>query len=69
MSIIIRDNKGNPVIEIDDWVVAKPTIDGKIQPYGAHWVTRADEPAKGEGFLCTADKLVKLLNDFYDKEF
>ena len=62
MSVIIRDNKGNPVIEIDDWQEANPTIDGKIQPYGAHWVTRADSPAEGEGFLCPSDELVKLMN-------
>ena len=69
MSVIIKDSHGNPIIEISDYVIAKPTIDGKIQPYGAHWINRADPPAEGEGFLCPADELVKLLNDFYDKEF
>jgi hypothetical protein len=69
MSVIIRDNKGNPIIEIDDWVEAKPTIDGKIQQYGAHWITRADPPAEGEGFLCHSDKLVELMNKFYDDNF
>jgi hypothetical protein len=69
MSVTIRDNKGNPIIEIDDWVEAKPTIDGMIQPYGAHWVTRADPKLEGEGFLCPADKLVELMNKFYDDNF
>jgi len=67
MSVIIKDGKGNPIIEIDDWMEAKPTIDGKIQPYGGHWITRAD--GQGEGFLCHADKLVELMNKFYDDNF
>ena len=69
MSLIIRDGKGNSIIEIGEWMEMKPRIDGKIQPYGGHWINRADEPFAGEGFFCPADKLVSLLNDFYDKEF
>ncbi len=69
MSLIIRNNQGDPIIEIGEFLIAKPTIDGKIKPYGAHWINRADPPAEGEGFLCPADELVKLLNDFYEKEF
>ncbi len=69
MSVIIKDSKGNPIIEIDDWQEAKPTIDGKIQPYGGHWIIRADESASGKGFFCESDTLVKLLNDFYENEF
>lgn len=69
MSVIIKDSDGNPIIEIGEYMIQNPMIDGKIQPYGGHWINRADPPAEGEGFFCPADKLVKLLNDFYDKEF
>lgn len=69
MSVTIKDSNGNPIIEIGEYQIQRPTIDGKIQPYGGHWISRADPPAEGEGFFCPADKLVKLLNDFYDKEF
>lgn len=69
MGVIIKDIKGNPVIEIGDYIVQKPIIDGNPHPYGGHWINRADEPAAGEGFFCKADKLVDLLNKFYEKEF
>lgn len=69
MSLIIKDSKGNPIIEIGEYQIMRPTINGKIKPYGGHWINRADPPAEGEGFFCEADKLVKLLNNFYDKEF
>lgn len=69
MSLIIKNNKGEPIIEIGEWMEQKPIIDGKIQSYGGHWINRADPPSEGEGFFCKADDLVKLLNDFYDKEF
>lgn len=45
MSVIIRDSKGNPIIEIGEYMIMNPMINEK------------------------ADTLVKLLNDFYDKEF
>ncbi len=67
--MIIKDGKGNPIIEISEYMIQNPYIDGKIRPYGGHWINRADPPAEGEGFFCKADDLVKLLNDFYDKEF
>ena len=67
--MIIKDDKGNPIIEIGEYQIHTPYIDGKFQPYGGHWINRADPPAEGEGFFCPADKLVKLLNDFYSKEF
>lgn len=67
--LIIRDNNGNPIIKIGEYQIAEPTIDGKIKPYGGHWISRAEPELEGEGFFCNADDLVKLLNDFYDKEF
>ena len=67
--MIIKDDKGNPIIDIGEYQIANPYIDGKYQPYGGHWIARADPPAEGEGFFCPANKLVKLLNDFYSKEF
>lgn len=69
MSLIIKDSKGNPIIEIGEYMIQKPVLEGKIQPYGGHWIHRADPLAEGEGFFCPADILVKLLNDFYEKEF
>jgi len=69
MSVTIRDNEGKPILEIGDFMIQSPMIDGKFQPYGGHWINRADEKLYGEGLFCPADKLVKLLNDFYDKEF
>lgn len=69
MSLIIKDSNGNPIIEIGEYTIMRPTINGKIQPYGGHWINRADPPAEGEGFFCPADRLVKLLNHFYEKEF
>lgn len=69
MSVIVRNNEGKPILEIGDWVGMKPTVDGKICPYGAHWITRADPPVEGEGFLCPADKLVDLLEKFYSENF
>lgn len=65
----IKDSRGNPVIEIGAYQVMRPTIDGKVVPYGGHWISRADPPAEGEGFFCEADELVKLLDDFYQKNF
>lgn len=69
MSLIIRNNNGDPIIEIGEFHIARPMINGIIKPYGGHWITRADAPAEGEGFFCPGDKLVELLNNFYDKEF
>ena len=69
MSLTIKDSKGNPIIEISEYQIQNPYIDGNFQPYGGHLISRADQPAEGEGFFCPADKLVNLLNDFYEKEF
>jgi hypothetical protein len=66
MSLIIKDSQGNPIIEIGEYQIMPDAVDGS---YGGHWINRADPPSEGEGFFCHADKLVKLLNDFYEKEF
>lgn len=46
--------------------MAYDDVDGT---YAGYWITRAGPPAEGEGFFCKADKLVEILNVFYDKEF
>lgn len=69
MSLIIKNGDGKSIIKISEYIIQIPLIDQVMQPYGGHWIKRADEPACGEGFFCPADKLVKLLNDFYNHEF
>ena len=37
--------------------------------YYGYWIHKEDEKYAGEGMAVRADKLVKLISDFYEKEF
>ncbi len=50
---------------LSEKIKAEPTINGKIQPYYGYWINRLD----GEGMLVRAEKMEKLIEDYYEENF
>ena len=64
--LMIKDSKGNPLFSIGQMQLFHDAVDGD---YYGYWIHKEDEKYAGEGMAVRADKLVKLISDFYEKEF